>query len=145
MTANIEQSIFYVNVYIQWERIMIRKRRLYFNLFILSAVLFASFACKENNSKEVTVNFWGMGAEGEIVQKLIPEFTKEYPQIRVKTQMIPWTAAQEKLISAYAGKNLPDIFQLGNTWIPQFVALNALEDLDSWVNESTIIKKKKIF
>ncbi len=86
-----------------------------------------------------------MGAEGEAVEKLIPLYHQKYPAIKIKTQMIPWTAAQEKLITAYASDNLPDVFQLGNTWIPQFVALEALENLDSWIDRSSQIQKNNYF
>ncbi|MCK4689629.1 MAG: extracellular solute-binding protein [Candidatus Marinimicrobia bacterium] len=67
-----------------------------------------------------------MGAEGEHIQKLMPEFEK-CTGINVKVQSIPWTAAHEKLLTAYAGNSTPDICQLGNTWIPEFVALNAID------------------
>lgn len=86
-----------------------------------------------------------MGAEGEQVQKLLPEFERQNPNIKVKVQMVPWTAAQEKLITAYASENLPDCFQLGNTWIPQFAALNAIEPLDKWISLSGQINKNNYF
>lgn len=86
-----------------------------------------------------------MGAEGETVQKLIPAFESANPGIHVVIQMIPWTTAQEKLITAFASGNTPDACQLGNTWIPQFQALNALESLDPWVNSSGVIKKEEYF
>jgi multiple sugar transport system substrate-binding protein len=70
-----------------------------------------------------------MGREGESVQALLPAFERRYPDIRVDVQQIPWSAAHEKLLTAYAGEALPDAFQLGNTWIPEFVALNALAEL----------------
>jgi multiple sugar transport system substrate-binding protein len=101
-------------------------------------------SCSSVNSNKIEINFWAMGAEGEQVQKLVPEFEKLNPGISVKVQMIPWTAAQEKLITAYASDNTPDACQLGNTWIPQFVSLDALEDLDSWLNNSKI-KKENYF
>jgi multiple sugar transport system substrate-binding protein len=86
-----------------------------------------------------------MGAEGEAVQKLLPDFLDSHPEVKIKTQMIPWTAGQEKLITAYASDNLPDVFQLGNTWIPQFVTLNALEMLDSLIKYSNQVKKSNYF
>ena len=86
-----------------------------------------------------------MGAEGEAVLKLLPSFLDSHPEVKVKTQMIPWTAGQEKLITAYASDNLPDVFQLGNTWIPQFVTLNALETLDSLISYSNQVKKSNYF
>ncbi|MCX6151202.1 MAG: sugar ABC transporter substrate-binding protein [Ignavibacteriales bacterium] len=103
-----------------------------------------SISCGSSSSNKVEINFWAMGAEGEQVQKLIPEFEKRNPGVTVKVQMIPWTAAQEKLITAYASENTPDICQLGNTWVPQFVALDALEDLNSWL-KNTSVKKENYF
>lgn len=114
-----------------------------FNLFVLLYLLFYSCAGQKNGSTEI--DFWVMGAEGEYVQKLIPEFEKRNPHIKVRVQMIPWTAAQEKLITAYASDNTPDAFQLGNTWVPQFVALNAIENLDPWLNKTDKIKKENYF
>ena len=72
-----------------------------------------------------------MGREGEVVTQLLPQFEKEHPGIRVQVQQIPWTAAHEKLLTAFVGDATPDIAQLGNTWIPEFVALDALEPLDA--------------
>lgn len=86
-----------------------------------------------------------MGAEGENVQKLIPEFERRNPDIIVKVQSIPWTAAHEKLLTAYAGNSTPDISQLGNTWIPEFTLLNAIEDLNPWIEKSSIVKKENYF
>ena len=74
-----------------------------------------------------------MGREGEVVTALMPEFERLHPGIRVKVQQLPWTAAHEKLLTAFAGDVTPDICQLGNTWVPELVALNALEPLDRYV------------
>ena len=92
--------------------------------------------CNSDSDKNVKIKFWSMGAEAEYVSKLIPQFEKENPGIKIDVQQIPWTAAQEKLITAYASDNMPDIYQLGNTWIPQFVMLNALEPLSERINNS---------
>lgn len=106
--------------------------------------MFLGLSCRES-SQEAVVSFWGLGSEGEFVQKLIPKFEKENPGIKVQVQMMPWTAAQEKLISAFASDNLPDVFQLGNTWIPQFAQLQAIAELSEYVKASRVIKKEKYF
>ncbi len=82
------------------------------------------------SKKDDTLTFWAMGVEGENVIKLTTEFERQY-KIKVKVQQIPWSAAHEKLITAFVSNTLPDVFQLGNTWIPEFVALNAIISLDS--------------
>lgn len=85
-------------------------------------------ACSRNEGQTV-LEFWAMGREGEVVQSLMPEFERRNPAIRVKVQQIPWSAAHEKLLTAYAGEAMPDVFQLGNTWIPEFVVLQAIVNL----------------
>ena len=68
-----------------------------------------------------TLRFWAMGREGEVVRELVPEFEREHPASASSVQQIPWTAAHEKLLTAFVGDATPDVAQLGNTWIPEFV------------------------
>lgn len=103
------------------------------------------FSYCSNNDKEREIKFWAMGAEAEYVTKLVPQFEKLNPGIKIKVQQIPWTAAQEKLVTAFASDNTPDACQLGNTWIPQFAALNAIIPLDEYILSSKQINKKKYF
>ncbi|GGK04682.1 sugar ABC transporter substrate-binding protein [Luteimonas terricola] len=86
-----------------------------------------------------TIRFWAMGREAEIVATLLPDFQREHPQLRVELQAIPWTAAHEKLLTAYAADAMPDLLQLGNTWIPEFAALDALEPLGARIDASATI------
>ena len=76
------------------------------------------------------LDFWAMGREAEVVTILLADFQARHPDVPVRVQQLPWTAAHEKLLTAYAGDALPDLCQLGNTWLPEFSALGALEPLD---------------
>jgi len=114
-------------------------------IFFIALVSLTILSCSKKSNDNTTIDFWAMGAEGEFVQKLIPQFEKENPGIKVKVQMVPWTAAQEKLVTAYASDNSPDVYQLGNTWIPQFSALGAIEKLNSYVSHSSVVTKDKYF
>lgn len=92
-----------------------------------------------------TIRFWAMGREAEVVGELIEDFERENPDIRVDLQQIPWTAAHEKLLTAFAADGLPDICQLGNTWIPEFAALGTLEPLQPYVDASKVVDPKDYF
>lgn len=92
-----------------------------------------------------TLTFWTIGREGEAVVKLLPEFEREHPGIHVKVQQMPLTAAHQKLLTAFAGNSTPDVTQLGNTWLPEFVALRALEPLQQRVAASTVVKPADYF
>ena len=74
---------------------------------------------------------WAAKASGS--SRWSPRSKQRHPDIRVRVQQIPWTAAHEKLLTAFAGDTLPDVCQLGNTWIAEFAALGALEDLTNRV------------
>lgn len=91
------------------------------------------------------IDFWGLGVEGEVVKQLVPAFEREHPDIRVRVQQIPWTAAHEKLLTAYVGDATPDLCQLGNTWVPEFVALNALASLDSLAAAAGAVDRSDYF
>jgi multiple sugar transport system substrate-binding protein len=76
-----------------------------------------------------TIEFWGLGREGEVVAEFIPEFEKE-TGIHVDAQQIPWTAAHEKILTAHVGGSLPDALQVGNSWMSELVTVGALVPLD---------------
>ncbi|MDE2505435.1 MAG: sugar ABC transporter substrate-binding protein, partial [Burkholderiales bacterium] len=84
------------------------------------------------------LDFWAMGREAEVVSRLLPAFHARHPDIEVRVQQLPWSAAHEMLLTAYAGDALPDLCQLGNTWLPEFAALDALVPLDGRVAAAAI-------
>jgi len=112
---------------------------------ILLPLWVLSISCSKENSSEKVIKFWAMGAEAEYVTKLVPEFERLNPGIKVKVQQVPWTAAQEKLVTAFASDNTPDACQLGNTWVPQFAALDAILPLNEYVKISDQINQEKYF
>lgn len=114
--------------------------------FVAWLALFSAFlvmGCQQDDAVEL--RFWAMGREGEVVQELMPEFERENPGIRVRVQQIPWSAAHEKLITAHVGGSTPDLSQLGNTWVPEFAALRALEPLDRRLRSSSSIDSSAFF
>ena len=96
-------------------------------------------ACAPSQPARQSLEFWTIGREGEAVAKLLPEFERLHPDIEVRLQQLPLTAAHQKLLTAYAGDSTPDLTQLGNTWVPELVALHALEPLDERVAHSSSV------
>ena len=111
--------------------------------WLLSLLLL--FGCAGRDDGREVVKFWAMGREGEVVAELIPEFERLHPGIRVELQQIPWTAAHEKLLTAFAGRVTPDIAQLGSSWVPELVALGALEPLDKPIAASKAVRPDDFF
>ena len=106
----------------------------------MSTLALAGAGCGRTGDANGSLNFWAMGREAEVVGELLPDFRARHPDIEVRIQQLPWTAAHEKLLTAYAGDSLPDLCQLGNTWIPEFTALDAIEPLDARIAASASIR-----
>lgn len=103
-------------------------------LGIAAGTAAATLGCSPRD--ENVVRFWAIGAEGEVAGTLADDFMQRNPGMRVEVQKMPLTAAHEKLLTAYAGDALPDVCQLGNTWLPEFVALDAIEPIEAFVSSS---------
>ncbi len=122
-----------------------RMKRLLARVRVL-AVLGALIAgCAQPDSGSTPLRFWVMGREAEVISQLLPDFERRNPGVHVVVQQLPWTAAHEKLLTAFAGDALPDICQLGNTWIPELDALGALEPLDARAAASSVVAPADYF
>lgn len=111
-------------------------------LWVIVALVLGSCSAKPGMT---ILKVWGMGREGEVLGDLIPAFEQENPGIMVQIQQIPFTVAHEKLLTAFAGDSLPDMAQLGNSWIPEFVALGALSPLDARLTTTPAIDRADYF
>jgi multiple sugar transport system substrate-binding protein len=121
-----------------------RARQRWWVAFGLPFWMTVCVACRGRENGSV-VQLWALGREGEVVQTLVPEFERTHPGVRVRVQQIPWSAAHEKLLTAYVGDAVPDVLQAGNTWLPELVALEALEPLDDWIARSGAVDRGDYF
>lgn len=108
------------------------------------ALLIALGGCSDRPGP-TTVRLWAMGHEGDVVAPLIAGFEREHPEIRVEIQALPWTSAHEKLLTAFVGEATPDVAQLGNTWLPELAALDALTPLDARIATSPVVRPPDYF
>lgn len=95
----------------------------------------ASLAGCGRNDGITRLSFWAMGNEGTNLPRLLPAFEAANPGIRVEVQPLPWTAAHQKLLTAYAGNSLPDISQIGNTWVAELSAIGALSATPAFADD----------
>ena len=121
-----------------------RSRSLARQLTVL-LLLLGAVGCGTPASQHRLVSVWAMGREGEVIAQLLPQFRQLHPDIEVRIQQMPVTAAHQKLLTAFAGDVTPDVCGLGNTWIPEFVALKALEPLNHSLARSTSVQASDYF
>ncbi|MEZ5066407.1 MAG: sugar ABC transporter substrate-binding protein [bacterium] len=118
------------------------RRPLRLPLFVV--LLLSTVSCTPRDDS-VVLRFWAMGREGEVVSELLPGFEAEHPGVRVEVQQIPWSAAHEKMLTAFVGRSTPDVAQLGNTWIAEFAELGAIAPLDERIAASKSLADSSFF
>lgn len=91
-------------------------------------------ATKDSTAKKVTagkasgdITVWALGAEGEKLGEIAADFEADNPDAKVKVTVIPFDAAHDKIATAIAGGQTPDISLVGTTWLPEFAASGALD------------------
>ncbi|MFE9654514.1 sugar ABC transporter substrate-binding protein [Micromonospora sp. NPDC006431] len=89
-------------------------------------------------SGDITV--WAMGTEGEKLAEFAKEFSTENPDAKVSVTAVPWDAAHQKIASAIAAKQTPDVSMIGTTWQGEFAKTGALDP-----TPSDLIKKDDFF
>ena len=72
------------------------------------------------------VSWWAMSTAGENAPLLLPAFTAARG-IAVDVQALPWTAAHAKVLTAFAGRALPDVLMVANAWLAELTMLGALQ------------------
>ncbi|MBU3650451.1 MAG: extracellular solute-binding protein [Limnohabitans sp.] len=95
-------------------------------------------ACRAPARERKTLRFWALGREGEVAHELLTDFRHENPECQLKIEQFPWSVGHEKILTAVAGDSVPDVAQLGNSWLAEMVALRALTPLDEPLARSPI-------
>ncbi|MGW6735911.1 sugar ABC transporter substrate-binding protein [Streptomyces sp. NPDC055013] len=80
---------------------------------------------------EQTLTVWAMGTEGEKLGDVAREYEKTHSNITVKVTPIGWDVAHQKLVAAAAAGKLPDVVQMGGTYLGEFADMGVLEPVDT--------------
>ncbi|MFD8687146.1 sugar ABC transporter substrate-binding protein [Streptomyces sp. NPDC059651] len=81
--------------------------------------------------KKQTLTVWAMGAEGEKLADVAKVYEKANPNITVKVTPVGWDVAHQKLVSAAAAGTMPDVAQMGGSYMGEFSELGVLEPVDT--------------
>jgi hypothetical protein len=86
-------------------------------------------ACAPAKQEVVFWQFWPV----EVVQPLIDQFEKENPGLEVRMEQLTWQSGLEKITAAMASGNVPDLCELGSTWMPRMLDSGQLADWSAGV------------
>lgn len=104
------------------------------------AVLAVGLASTAAAQAKTTITFWtAYSSDGPEVKQLdsviIPAFEKAHPGITVKDVTIPYNDLHQKLITAVAGAQLPDLVRSDIIWVPELANLGVLAPLDTTMSD----------
>ncbi len=90
-------------------------------LILLGCVSRGKNKPKKEDGGPITLTYWRPFDEKEVFDPIIEDFQKENPNIKIEYKKIaPYSEYQQKLVEAIASGSGPDLFAIGNTWIPQY-------------------------
>ncbi|MGI5139311.1 MULTISPECIES: sugar ABC transporter substrate-binding protein [unclassified Streptomyces] len=78
-----------------------------------------------------TLTVWAMGTEGEKLGDVAKEYEKSHPNIDIKVTPVGWDVAHQKLVAAAAAGKLPDVVQMGGSYLGEFADMGVLEPVDT--------------
>jgi multiple sugar transport system substrate-binding protein len=93
--------------------------------FILLSCL-VIFSCSSDGGTQLV--FWQFQRQ-DLMNDLIADFEAANPDIKVKMETLTWQSGYEKIIMAYASRQLPDLLEVGSTWMPKLQAEGAVSDI----------------
>lgn len=101
-----------------------------------AAMVFAATTGAMAAQKPLTVWIMPNGASPkEKLEQRLEQFTKK-TGIPTKVQVLDWGEAWTRISQTLAGdQEVPDVLQLGTTWIPYFASRNEIKPLNDWISD----------
>ncbi len=110
-------------------------------LFVTSVTGLLAQGSKEAEKKSESITVWTfplMENQKEVLyQPLIDKFNEQYPEITVNIEVLPWGGRDQKLLSAVASGNPPDVAYFNEFYLQMFARKGALLPLDEYIPRST--------
>ncbi|MBT4277332.1 extracellular solute-binding protein [Candidatus Falkowbacteria bacterium] len=105
-----------------------RKQNPSFKILLLIIVLLLStgFQCKCTSNdiakqlKPITLEYWGVWDDSEVMNRLILKYQIIHPNITVKYKKLRYEEYERSLLEGWADGQGPDIFSIHNTWVPKY-------------------------
>ncbi|MER7202341.1 hypothetical protein CG723_14670 [Streptomyces sp. CB01635] len=73
--------------------------------------------------------FWGDAGRAELINQCIAVFERDHRRIRIKTSFVGFDAYWQKVTTALAGGNPPDLLHVDYAWLRTFASHDLLADL----------------
>jgi len=95
--------------------------------WMLAALLLTG--CARQPDERTGVVFWHFWPK-PVIQPILDQFEADHPDLRVESQQLTWQSGFEKIVLAFASGRVPDLCELGSTWVARFASEGVLTALD---------------
>lgn len=103
------------------------------NIFIgvCCIVLFSNFSLltAQSATDKQIIHFWQFWSK-EWVQPAIDAFEQQNPNVEVVLERLTWANGQNKIITAMAANQAPDVIEIGSTWVAGFSGDGGLQPME---------------
>ncbi len=106
-----------------------------FLLYFLYSRFFAPQTSKTKTPEPITLNYWGLWEDNPVIKAVLSEYQTQNPNVTINYQQQSHKDYRERLQSALARGEGPDIFRFHNTWVPMLK--NELASIPASVFDST--------
>ena len=72
-------------------------------------------------NQTINLNYWGLWESSATMKPVIDAFEKDNPGIKVNYQLQSHQDYQDRLLTAVAGQNSPDVSRIHASWLPVFI------------------------
>lgn len=96
-------------------------------------------------AQQTVITFWHTYSPEEakfLVERVIPAFEALHPDIKVQELTVPYDVYREKLLTAIAAGEPPDVARVDIIWVPEFGKMGVLAALDTIMPEFDDYKER---
>lgn len=103
------------------------KRVLIVSLLVLLAVTVCSAKTK--------LLFWEFMMNDDTANKVISDYQEMNPDVEIEFVQLSWATGFDKIVTAFAAGAVPDVLELGNTWVANFANEGVLSNVSDEVDQ----------
>ena len=94
---------------------------------LLASLCLGMTACAEDLSGTVTMWSFPLSSDdAAMFEPIIQAFNEQYPNVTIDIQHLPWSGRYEKMLTAIAGGEAPNVVYLNDFQVPLFAATDKL-------------------
>lgn len=98
-----------------------------FVVLLVVMIFFLAFGSKDSKKKapkvgseDITLTYWRLFDDKETFEPVIKEYQEENPNVKIEYKKLTYAEYEKNLLEALAGGRGPDMFSIGNSWVPKY-------------------------